>query len=205
MRKTLTLAVALIAIGAGGPATAQRLFGPGLFVSPAGEPFRPASGPAPIEAWFLGADANRDGALTRDEFRADFARAFALFDTDVDGEIEPAEVAHYELEILPEMRGVGLPGRRRSARADMRRERLGRRGSRRVGSTVMMSGAAPFGLLPLSHPIMEADTNFNGGVSRAEFESAANRRFGLLDSAGGGRLGLDELRAQRRHRGRRPD
>ena len=198
-------AVAVFAIGASAPGAAQRLFGPGLFVSPAGEPFRPASGPAPIEAWFLGADTDRDGALTRDEFRGDFARAFAAFDSDGDGEIEPSEVAHYELEILPEMRGAGLTGRRRSARADMQRARVGRRGSRRVGSTMMMAGAAPFGLLPLSHPIMEADTNFNGGVSRAEFESAANRRFGLLDPAGSGRLSLDDLRAQRRHRGRRPD
>lgn len=202
MRSKILMAIVLLAFGAGAPAAAQRLFGPGLFVSPAGEPFRPASGPAPIEAWFTGADGNRDGMLTREEFRADFARAFALFDTDGDGEIEPAEVSRYELELLPEMRGAGLPGRRRSATAQMRQDRLGRRGSRRVGSTVMMSGAAPFGLLPLSHPIMEADSNFNGGVSRAEFEGAANRRFALLDPEGSGRLSLDDLRARRRHRGR---
>lgn len=205
--RRIIITIAALAIGAATPASAQRLFGPGLFVSPAGEPFRPASGPGPIEAWFLGADADRDGALTRDEFRADFARFFATLDSDGDGEIEPTEVSRYELEVLPEMREGGPRGNRfqPGIRGAMQRDRAARRGgSRPVGSTVMMAGAARFGLLPISHPIMEADTDFNGGVSRDEFASAALRRFGRLDAASAGRLTLEELRAHRPGRGRRP-
>lgn len=191
---------------AGEPGLAQqRLFGPGLFVSPAGEPFRPAPGPAPIEAWFLAADTNRDGALNRDELRADFARFFATLDRDDNGEIAPAEVARYELEILPEMRGIGQARGRALTSSEMRRDNRVRGAGRRVGSTMMAAGVARFGLLPLSHPIMAADTDFNGGVSRGEFESAALRRFGDLDTAGDGELSLTDLRERRRHLARRRD
>ncbi|MGE0180595.1 MAG: EF-hand domain-containing protein [Sphingomonas sp.] len=216
MRRGLSAALVLLALGACATERGPRgrlapagPVGPRLFVSPAGEPFRPTrGGPAPIEAWFAGADADRDGVLTRPEFSADFARAFAAFDSDGDGEIEPTEVARYELEILPEMRGGGPAmrgggGARRSAMGGMQRDRAMRRGGRPIGATMMMAGAARFGLLPISHPIMDADVNFNGGVSREEFAGAAMRRFGLLDPTGSGRLSLADLRAQRMDRGRR--
>lgn len=48
-----------------------------LFISPMGEPFR---GGDPIKQWFEGADANKDGALTADEFVADAMRLFAVLD-----------------------------------------------------------------------------------------------------------------------------
>ncbi len=205
MRKSIPILILALAISA--PAGAQSLFGPGLFVSPAGEPFRPASGPAPLEAWFLGADANRDGLLTSAELRADFARFFALLDRDRDGELTPAEVTRYEVEVLPEMRARAAPRPRNSTLSQLRRERLvrGGAGGRPVGSTVMAAGAARFGLLPIPHPVMAADADFNGGVTRAEFDSAATGRFAQLDTAGDGQLTLAELNDRRRHRGRQPD
>jgi hypothetical protein len=127
-----------------------------------------------------------------------------LLDADHDGEIGPAEVARYEQEILPEMQsrvGPGGGGMRMMRGRRMRRGSGGRRelqqggGGRRggMGAMAMMSGAARFGLLPIAHPIMDADTNFNRGVSREEFTQAAARRFAMLDTQHVGRLTLQQL------------
>lgn len=183
-----------------------------LFVSPAGEVFRSGQGGPPLQAWFARADADRDGVISFAELRADFARAFALFDADGDGEIEPDEVARYETEILPEMGRFGFRSGAAGFRPAMRqgrldRDRRGGGGMRRRGggNWAMLAGAARFGLLPISHPIMDADADFNRGVTRAEFDAAAGRRFNQLNAGGSGRLSLEELtvlRAQAR-RGRR--
>src|SRR3954469_19290295 len=64
-----------------------------LFISPMGEPFRGThDGPAPQDAWFDGADANHDGALSEDEMIADAARFFAALDQRKDGEIDPDDI-----------------------------------------------------------------------------------------------------------------
>lgn len=198
----------------GGPRGAMAGMARGLFVSPAGEPFRrTGGGEPPIRAWFAQADNDGDGALGWAEFEADFTRYFAVLDSDRDGEIAPAEVTRYETEILPEMAGrgfgagggrgrfMGAPGRGRGGgMGGGRGGRMGggARGGSRGGSGMgarmaMMSGAARFGLLPISHPIMEADADFNRGVTLAEYEQAAARRFALLDRAHMGRLVLADL------------
>ena len=56
---------------------------------------------------------------------------------------------------------------------------------------------ARFGLVPIQHPIMAADDDFNRGVSAAEFDHAARSRFNLLDEHHVGRLTLDQLEARR--------
>jgi len=207
------------AAGMAGPAA--------LFVSPAGEPFRRGErAEPPIRAWFAQADGDSDGALSWAEFEADFTRYFTLLDADRDGEIGPAEVTRYETEILPEMasrgfgagprggggmgRGGGGMGRGGGGRGGMGGGRGGGPGGARPGAgsgrgagMAMMSGAARFGLLPIPHPIMDADADFNRGVTRAEFARAAARRFALLDEARDGRLALAGLLAQRL-RGRAP-
>lgn len=198
----------------GGPRGAMGGLARGLFVSPAGEPFRRADGgEPPIRAWFDQADRDGDGAIGWAEFEADFTRYFAVLDTDHDGEIAPAEVTRYETEILPEMAGrgfgaggggqgrfMGAPGRGRGGGMGGGRggRRGGARGESRGGAGMgarmaMMSGAARFGLLPISHPIMEADADFNRGVTLAEYGQAAARRFALLDRAHSGRLVLADL------------
>jgi hypothetical protein len=197
----------------------------GLFVSPAGEPFRRGAqgGEPPLGAWFAGADADHDGAIGWAEFEADFSRYFAVLDADRDGEIGPAEVTRYETEIFPEIASRGGGGRDpgagmgRGRGAGMGRGRGGGgrgggvgggRGGGRAGGAdmagrmAMMAGAARFGLLPISHPIMDADANFNRGVTREEFAQAAARRFALLDQAHVGRLTLPELTAMRQRPGR---
>jgi len=92
--------------GEHGPGRAR----PQLFISPAGEPFRaPAEGPYPVAAWFSAADANHDGALSRDEFVADAGRFFILLDTDKDGVIDGFEVSAYERNIAPEiLQGINM-------------------------------------------------------------------------------------------------
>jgi hypothetical protein len=198
--------------GPGGPGGMAR---GGLFVSPAGEPFRRAEGgPPPLGAWFGQADADHDGVLVRAEFEADFVRWFAVLDADHDGEIAPAEVARYETEILPEMQsrfGPGGGGMRMMRGGGMGRGGTGpggRGGGRRAlqsggagggrGAMAMMSGAARFGLIPINHPVMDADADFNRGVSRQEFAAAAARRFAMLDTAHDGRLTLAQLAEARR-------
>ena len=200
----------------------------GLFVSPAGEPFRAAPGqPAPMAAWFAQVDTNGDGAISFAEFQADFRRYFDLLDTNHDGEIAPDEVTRYETQILPEMSSRGFGGGMGGARREggemggggmgrggmggggMGRGRGGMGGGRGgmgggrgggqggAGMAMMASGAARFGLLPISHPIMEADEDFNRGVSRAEWDHAAATRFTALDETHTGRLTLAELAARR--------
>jgi EF hand len=188
------------------PGPAGRMGGR-LFVSPAGEVYRPGPGGRPFAEWFRRADGDGDGALTWDEFRADFARVFTTFDTDGDGEIEPEEVTHYETDVLPEMSstfafgrgGFGGSGGRRPGRYRGPEIPGGETGALPTSSShgprysASMTGAARFGLLPIPHPIMEADLNFNRGVSREEWEQAARRRFTLLDTAHNGRLTVPGL------------
>jgi hypothetical protein len=208
MRISMLFAGAAALLLSADPAIAQPPPGAGrLFASPAGEVFRSSEGGPPLQAWFARADGDHDGALTYAEVRADFARVFALFDTDGDGEIEPDEVSHYEIAIFPEMgrfgvRGGGGAGFSPGARSFGPAGRGGRRGGvmRQGPGWASMAGAGRFGLLPISHPIMDADADFNRGVTRAEFDAAAGRRFNQLNVSGSGRLTLEELVALRRSR-----
>lgn len=55
------------------------------------------------------------------------------------------------------------------------------------------AGAARYGLFDYPEPITPMDTNFNRGISPAEFEAAADARFAMLDSAHAGVLRLKDL------------
>lgn len=215
VRNLLPLFGLILLAAACAPGGPPRRFGPwpegmgprlSLFVSPAGEPFRATPGGAPpIAAWFAGADADGDGALRYAEFQADFRRWFAALDADHDGELAPAEVTRYETEILPEMAssraGSGFAGRRggggMGGRPRGRRPGGGMWGGGMNMAGGLPGGAARFGLLAIPHPIMSADSDFNRGVSRAEFDRAAATRFNLLDEAHIGRLTLAGLVARR--------
>jgi hypothetical protein len=139
-----------------------------LFISPMGEPFRGQSErSALIAAWFNAADSNHDGKLSLTEFRADADRFFKILDTNHDGEVDPAELEHYEQVIVPEIAGsFGSEG---------------------------MQGASRFGMLDLPEPVASADTDFNRGVSEAEFLRAATARFRVLDFDHHGQLTLAGL------------
>jgi len=190
--------------GPGGPSAGGR-----LFISPMGEPFRPADGDARA-AWFDGADADHDGRLTLAEFQADARRFFATLDVDHDGEIGPEEIDRYETRIAPEIRTGGAMGFARAGGGGSGRGGGGRHGggmggggghrggggmggggggegssadggSPRGPTEPVMQGAARFGLLDLPEPVTAADANLNRGVSAQEFEQAAAKRFAALD------------------------
>lgn len=158
-----------------------------LFISPAGQPFRAAPGrPYPVVDWFAQADRDHDGVLTREEFRADAQAWFAVLDTNHDGQIDMPEVSHWEEELVPEI--TRSPGSDPRARRD-RTKVLGRN-----ELNTSRQGAGPYSVINEPHPIRGADTDFSYSVSAAEFRAASERRFGVLDVDGDGKVALGDLR-----------
>ena len=185
---------------------------PHVFIAPSGKPYRPTDAqPDGRRAWFIATDLNHDGLIDQGEFRAEFDRFFGEIDLDHNGEIDPMEVEHYEQVIAPEVQTAGS-----GAEFGERPRRAGRRG--RAGGGQRMSvapqseggppsgegataipyldaamGASRFGLLDIPEPVASCDIDMNRSISRAEFRSAADRRFKALDANGDGKLGWDEL------------
>lgn len=213
----LTLAAVACASAPAGPsgAGAPPATGPRIFVSPFGEPFRSEPGePYPVVAWFAGADADGDGALTLEEFTADGLRFFAELDLRGDGQIAPDEVAAYEDRMDRAFAGiapVGGPGGgpRRGGRpsapmslglAEPQQgatsgldQGLGADRPRQLRASASSSRIAQAGLLAVPQPVKSADTDFNQTITRQEQEAVARRWFGLLDANRDGRLTLAEL------------
>lgn len=168
--------------------------GPQLFISPAGEPFRaPPSAPYPVQAWFDGADANHDGALSRDEFVADSLRFFAVVDVDHNGVIDGFEVSNYETRIAPEIIGGAAPSMRRGPMGQGPEGGDDDSPRRRPSGTNVLQGAALFGLIAEPEPVMASDGNFDRRITKDEAIKAAKTRFALLDANKDGVLKLDEL------------
>jgi hypothetical protein len=190
------LAAALVlGLLAGAATAAPREAQPTLFLSPAGEPFHADAGkPYPVSIWFAQADANHDGKLTRDEFRADFARFFKVVDENNDGVIDGLELQRYEQkiapEVLPRLAQVqgGLPGERGKGAAG--EKRLAEPARRRGGD---YDGAPAYSLLNVSEPVASADGDFDGKITLEEFQRTADRRFDQLDKDKLGYLTLDTL------------
>jgi len=147
-----------------------------------GEPFRVGSSAVDgLSAWFQQTDRNHDGAVTLDELKQDAQRFFLTLDTNHDGEIDPDELGNYENVVAPEVRSGMSWG--------------GFTGGDEVNDEA--TGAGGLGLLSIPEPVAAADSNFNRGVSSAEFEQAAASRFQRLDTNGDGKLTLEELEARR--------
>jgi Ca2+-binding EF-hand superfamily protein len=161
-----------------------------VFLSPMGEPFR-SGDPAEdlVGTWFRGADRDADGRISPAEMEADAARFFASLDSDSDGEIGPAEMARYE-EATPEVQ-LGL--QMRNMGPDWRRRRERRHNPRPHEYDEGIEGAGRYSFLDIPQPVMQADSDLNRGVSRAEFIVAAGQRFGLLDKDDDGSLTRAEL------------
>jgi hypothetical protein len=176
-----------------------------LFISPAGEPFRaPPGQPYPVTVWFAGADANHDGALSRDEFLADSLRFFAVVDADRDGVIDGFEVSAYETRIAPEIVGGVAPSMRRGPMGQGPGGGGGGMGPgsggdgpsggrRRSMGSNMLQGASLYGLIAEPQPVMGADADFNRRITKDEATKAAKTRFSLLDRDKDGVLKLEEL------------
>ena len=184
-----------------------------LFISPAGQPFRAAAeDPYPVVQWFAAADANRDGRISRTEFREDARRFFEQLDANHDGVIDGAEVIAYEHAVAPEIlasldraggpppgaqgRWSGGQGRRGGGhRGGGHRDGASQAGGPGSARLMTLQGAAPYSLLAQAEPVTAADTDFDGKVSLQEFLAAADRHFAELDKAGAGFLSLETLPA----------
>lgn len=161
---------------------APPLVGGSDFISPVGQPFHSQDALSGAEHWFAAADADHDGRLTRAEFRADAMRFFASLDVDHDREIGPAEIDRYETDVAPEIRVNSTYGAYTGREAEGEEPPYPNR-----------LGAGRFGYVDLPEPVVAMDTNFDRGVSEAEFTRAADHRFGLLDANHDGALTRDEL------------
>ncbi len=188
--------------------------GGGLFISPAGEPFRGGDGRA---AWFAGADRDGDTLLTEAEFRLDAERFFAVLDADHNGSIDGFENQAYEREVVPEITqlagrlgGGPQDGRGEGGRTEGRRGGpppgggrggpgggegglRGLLGKGPEGGGERRDGAARYSLLNIPQPVRGADADLSGRVSLEEWRAAASRRFSLLDTDGDGVLTLETL------------
>ena len=174
-----------------------------IFISPAGEPFRvPLDQPYPVDLWFKQADANADGAITRDELVADSLAFFDKLDANKDGAVDGFENSDYEKKVAPEIMS-------RAAMA-VARPKPGNRppGGRRrpmlppndlAKSDVKQTydqdraGAGLYGLVNEIQPVMAQDGDFNRRISKDEATAAAKDRFAILDKDKDGKLTLETL------------
>lgn len=168
----------------GGPA-GERQPGARPFLSPGGEPFRGGGG---LAAWFAGADADKDGSLTVAEFRADAMRFFKVLDLNGDGSVDGPENSNYERRIAPEITQIFMDGA-----GERPRKFISKSGKKPAEPR---QGAAQYSLLNEAQPVRGADFDLNQRVSAEEWTRAATRRFGLLDTAGDGKLTVEELMAR---------
>lgn len=166
-----------------------------VFISPAGEPFRaPRGEPYPVVAWFARVDADRDGAISRQEFTADALAFHARLDTDKDGQVDGFEIADYETAIAPEIlspldRGDEGPG---AVVVDIRRRPLFGGADREVYGR-SRNGAGLYGLINEVQPVMAQDADFDRRIDTREVAATARDRFAILDRDRDGKLILATL------------
>ena len=193
MRRTLFFAGVTLAFATAASAqpAGPRGGGDGFFISPAGEVFH---GGDALAAWFTGADADKDGALTLAEFRADALRFFKIVDANGDGRVDGSETLRYENELAPEVTQLGMMGAGRPGAGDVRRGNGSDPTPRRKPEQHL---AGRFALLNTPQPVRAADEDFNGHVTQEEWSRAARRRFEMIDKAKAGKLTLDGLQPAR--------
>ena len=197
LRPSVLVGVLLLAGCAGGMREAPAPLGPpNLLLSPSGEPFRRGPQSAdPVDAWFTGADADRDGRLTATEMIADALRFFKVLDQNGDGRIDAFESQRYEREIVPEF-GMDPFGARAAAAISpesraggppddiIRLPDRGRpppRGGRRAAAAGGGWGGRTASLTGDPQPVRAADTDLSQSVTQAEFGALAGRHFVRLD------------------------
>ena len=164
-----------------------------IFIAPSGEAFRaPAGTPYPVAAWFVRADADRDGKLSEAEFTADFLHFFDSLDSDHDGTINGIELERYETSMGSELRTSTFDGNwgMKHQDSDGDREPAAKLGSYMADAP---QGAGRFDLLRIPEPVAAMDAALNGRISRQEAEDAVAYRFSLLDKQHRGYLLLAEL------------
>jgi len=196
--------------GGGPPGGGHMARLPNVFFSPAGKPYRARPGePYPVGVWFAEANTSHDGKLTREQMRADADAFFRTLDTNHDGVIDGFELQAYEQNVAPEILphianlregegfdpNVDLADQRNTERSGSSGQGRGRFQMRQPaepkGETTQ--GAAVYSLINQPEPVAAADTDFDGKITRAEFEAAADRHFDILDTKQQGYLTLAGL------------
>jgi hypothetical protein len=199
VRPLLTAVSALaLALCATAPAMARRDVA-NIFFSPSGEPYRGADADDyAVAAWFAKADANHDGTLSKEEFRADANRFFAVVDVSHDGKVDAAEVKNYEEKIAPEVLARSFDTA--DVRGSSGRKDIQPHNDTRLGNTSTTAsegqnrqGAGFFSFLDEPEPISAADIDFNNKVTKEEWLAATNRRFSRLDPEATGGVKLADL------------
>jgi hypothetical protein len=201
-----TGAAALLA-GLAGPTRAQDDDLPeNLFISPCGQPFRaPPSAPYPVVDWFKQANKKGDGQLTHAEFNADAAAFFDKLDLQHFGVLDGFDIEVYERRVAPEILGarvavsaLSTPGRpmwlaQMGAPEPHGMQQEPGAEPKVLGLDESSAGAAPFSFFAAPEPVTEADVDFRGFVTKANFLKLSDRHFADLDQSGRGYLTLDGL------------
>lgn len=187
--------VMLAALLAATSAWAQPAPAVGLFISPAGEPFRAEPGqPYPLPVWFSGADTDQDGAISPSEFDTDALRFFDVLDANRDDKITSIETRAYETDIAPEIvRKIPLLSDRASGRPSDAMRTLPPPNGGATRLRPPNEGAGFYALLNEPQPVTAADIDFNSIITRQEWSAAAKRRFTRLDKTADRLLQLGEL------------
>ncbi|SRR5579883_2758084 len=174
-----------------------------VFLSPSGEPFRPTpAAPDPLKTWFDQADTKHQGYIDLGEFRADAARFFKTLDENGDGVIDGFEVADYEAKVVPELaseaedRLIAAAERAKGGERRRGQDRSDAKGAAAPGAHAARQEGGIRQLIGEPEPVSGADFNFDSHITLAEWMTAADQRFEILDEAKDGKLTLDELRAR---------
>ena len=170
------MATASMALYSASPAAAQKIDADG------DKTISWAEAKAKSDTMWARLDVNKDGKIDPADRAAKMGEKFASIDTDKNGAISRDEfMAHHsQMKAGKEARGDGHGKWRGEGRAE------GGKG-RGMGHHDMMGGGMRM--------LAMADTNKDGAVARAEFDSVTKAHFGMADTNKDGKITVEERRA----------
>lgn len=121
-------------------------------------------------------DADKNGKVSLDEFKANISTAFKIFDTDGNGEVTKDEI---------KARHAAFKDARKAVRDAADADKDKAREALRASGPYWMPGAGKM--------FERADADKNGTVTKAEMETAAAAMFKQRDRNGDGFITVDEI------------